>query len=352
MSRTLLFGLILGFALVVVIGSFPFSGGHTAHAANDVDLVALDLDTTGNSATNVDTIEACARLSPGDSINIDYVLTGNDYSTGGMFSAITIWEANIFYDSTAMSFTDHTTSGMWPEHNGADIADLSDSTPDSDGEFISAGLMLPPQNGATAAEGVVARLTIKIKGDASPGLYSLKLGGPPGQPRDFENKLLLQDGSVMINIGSVQDAVLAVGQACPEDLPQPTPTGMDDATTPQATPQATPPTTPQTTADSDGDGLSDSEEAVLGTDPRNPDSDGDGVSDGDEVAAGTDPLDDTSLTPNGGPNTGVGSQAADGDDDGPPWVTIIIVGAAIVVAVGSGAAAIAYRRVWRRRTPL
>ncbi|MEX0707143.1 MAG: FG-GAP-like repeat-containing protein [Woeseia sp.] len=42
--------------------------------------------------------------------------------------------------------------------------------------------------------------------------------------------------------------------------------------------------------DSDGDGLTDDEEAALGTDPSNPDTDGGGVSDGDEVAIGTDPL--------------------------------------------------------------
>src|SRR4051794_24879513 len=43
--------------------------------------------------------------------------------------------------------------------------------------------------------------------------------------------------------------------------------------------------------DADGDGLSDEEEADLGTDPADADSDGDGVSDGAEVDAGTDPLD-------------------------------------------------------------
>ncbi|MFO7661730.1 MAG: hypothetical protein R6X18_03965, partial [Chloroflexota bacterium] len=42
--------------------------------------------------------------------------------------------------------------------------------------------------------------------------------------------------------------------------------------------------------DSDGDGLSNAQEAVLGTDPNNPDTDGDGVSDGDEVLIyGTNP---------------------------------------------------------------
>lgn len=51
------------------------------------------------------------------------------------------------------------------------------------------------------------------------------------------------------------------------------------------------------TADSDGDGLSDGAEvglgagAATGTDPTLADSDGDGVSDGDEISAGTNPLD-------------------------------------------------------------
>ncbi|NNC88731.1 MAG: hypothetical protein HKN82_09775, partial [Akkermansiaceae bacterium] len=49
--------------------------------------------------------------------------------------------------------------------------------------------------------------------------------------------------------------------------------------------------------DSDGDGLLDGEEVnVTGTDPLNPDSDGDGCDDGSEVAAGTDPLDATDCT--------------------------------------------------------
>lgn len=43
-------------------------------------------------------------------------------------------------------------------------------------------------------------------------------------------------------------------------------------------------------ADTDGDGLSDADEAVLGTDPLVADTDAGGVDDGTEVAAGTDPL--------------------------------------------------------------
>ena len=47
--------------------------------------------------------------------------------------------------------------------------------------------------------------------------------------------------------------------------------------------------------DSDGDGLTDFEEAALGTLPDNPDTDGDGLLDGEEVHTyGTDPLDEDS----------------------------------------------------------
>jgi len=43
--------------------------------------------------------------------------------------------------------------------------------------------------------------------------------------------------------------------------------------------------------DGDDDGLSDSEEIDLGTDPSEPDTDGDGLMDGEEVEMGSDPLD-------------------------------------------------------------
>lgn len=46
----------------------------------------------------------------------------------------------------------------------------------------------------------------------------------------------------------------------------------------------------QTPMDPDGDGLSNDDEAVLGTNPYSSDTDGDGLTDGGEVRAGTDPL--------------------------------------------------------------
>lgn len=57
------------------------------------------------------------------------------------------------------------------------------------------------------------------------------------------------------------------------------------------------------TGDPDGDGLNNTSEFELGTDPNEADTDGDGFNDGDEVAAGTDPNDASSFPETGGEDT-------------------------------------------------
>jgi|AntRauTorckE6833_2_1112554.scaffolds.fasta_scaffold08687_2 hypothetical protein len=66
--------------------------------------------------------------------------------------------------------------------------------------------------------------------------------------------------------------------------------------------------------DTDGDGLSDWEESLWGTDINNPDSDGDGTSDGDEVAQNRDPLTPGPDDSTGIPTTSTSSEAAQSPD--------------------------------------
>ena len=67
--------------------------------------------------------------------------------------------------------------------------------------------------------------------------------------------------------------------------------------------------------DTDGDGLGDADEALRGTDPRQPDTDGDGLPDGFEVRHGLDPLDprDGLTDPDGDGLTNVDEQEAGTD---------------------------------------
>ena len=64
--------------------------------------------------------------------------------------------------------------------------------------------------------------------------------------------------------------------------------------------------------DTDGDGLTDAEEADLGTDPDNVDSDGDGLSDYDEVNGNSDPL----VVDTDGDGYDDGDEVAEGTDPG------------------------------------
>lgn len=59
--------------------------------------------------------------------------------------------------------------------------------------------------------------------------------------------------------------------------------------------------------DLDGDGITNTDEGTIGTDPTNPDTDGDGVNDGTEVNNGSDPLDPCS------PNLNAANCDSDGD---------------------------------------
>lgn len=71
----------------------------------------------------------------------------------------------------------------------------------------------------------------------------------------------------------------------------------------------------RTFADADDDGLTDEEEALLGTLPQNPDSDGDGLLDGFEVRYGFDPLTggEGPLDPDGDTVTNLDEQRLGGD---------------------------------------
>ena len=94
--------------------------------------------------------------------------------------------------------------------------------------------------------------------------------------------------------------------------------------TEESTPTEDAPSEPDTPSpddiDSDSDGLTDTEEEDLGTDPGNPDSDNDGLNDSDEVRNGTDPndsdSDDDGLTDRDEDIIGTDPNNADSDNDG------------------------------------
>lgn len=76
-------------------------------------------------------------------------------------------------------------------------------------------------------------------------------------------------------------------------------------------------------ADPDDDGLTNDEEAALGTDPENADSDGDGVPDGDEIDDGTNPTYGYSHIYTGGYNVGYCESPFEDSATGPTGLTTL-----------------------------
>jgi uncharacterized delta-60 repeat protein len=134
--------------------------------------------------------------------------------------------------------------------------------------------------------------------------------------------------------------------------PPPTTTTVPPTTTTTTVPPTTTPATTTTTTapapDSDGDGLVDSEEDALGTDPADPDTDGDGFTDGREVGElGSDPLDPDD--PGGGTIRQALTSTEETSNDGSSFPTGGLIATVAGLAAAAGLALTgAGQRLWGR----
>ncbi len=143
-------------------------------------------------------------------------------------------------------------------------------------------------------DGIEAGVTTPLDGGTSDGSEAVPFSGtdPAGFVGDADPSTTTDPANPDTDGGTVPDGTEdANGNGAVDDGETDPTVGSDDVPTED---------------DSDNDGLTDDEEAILGTDPNDPDSDNDGIEDGDEVAGGDDPA---AYEP------GVDSDPLDGDTD-------------------------------------
>lgn len=213
----------------------------------NVDVVAIDLDTTGNAPQTLGTTDGCRDgLTVGQTFDIDVVVKGVNVADG--ISGIA---ANIVYDEAIMKVN---ARGVGADHmfmqappTGSYFDAFSDALPDTDGDYRHDAAEI----GGTAesGDGVIIRLTVEIVGagvstldltdsvevDGNPNVLDFTNGGAPLVP--------LQVGDAEIHSDTSTCAAATASPtpgptASPEPteiptntpIPSPTPTGAATAT--------------------------------------------------------------------------------------------------------------------------
>jgi hypothetical protein len=221
----------------------------------NVDVVAIDLDATGNAPQALGATDGCRDgLTVGQIFDIDVVVKGVNVADG--ISGI---GANIVYDEAIMKVN---ARGAGPVHmfmqaapTGSFFDAFSDAVPDTDGDYRHDAAEI----GGTAesGDGVIIRLTIEVVGagvstldltdsveaDGNPNVLDFTNGGAPLVPLQVGDAEIHSDASTC---AAATPSPTPGPTASPQPteiptnspIPSPTPTGAATAT-PTKAPTAT-----------------------------------------------------------------------------------------------------------------
>ena len=300
-----------------LLGVVVLSTGHAQEAVT----VAIDTDPAGNAATAVGATQNCARISSGQTLDVDVTadsipkwqdLNGDGTPNMGDSGGLLGFQFILLYDPEVLQVT-AVNPQMLIAANGVTPVQLGDTPPDRDGRFqlgFSDFGTTKPEDGA----GVLARITLTAVGN---GQTTLNLNQPAVADAGNHSYPL-----------TIKNAAVAVGQSC---TPPPPPTPGASDSTPGARPSATPGGSPD---GSTGSGTS------VPTTRGTPGQDATST-----AVAGT-------ATPGGpganGENGSGGPGASGGDGSSGPstlgWVALGLVGSAAAITLGVGG-----WLTWRRR---
>ena len=204
-------------ALVILLAAFALSLPGTTSAATTE--VGIDVDTTGNTATSLSTLERCRSVTAGSQFTIDIYVDEIQAGTDlGGFN----YEIN--FDATRVSINsqDHAMLLSSAAGSGAPF-DLGDSTPDTTSpHLVGAADFGTAEPGP--ARGVLGRYTIDVAPGAANGLFTLTLTNVAISDGTGGNVTIngIKDGTFV-----PQHGLIAVGQPCPVDAAELTLTKTD-----------------------------------------------------------------------------------------------------------------------------
>lgn len=213
-----------------------------AQTESSIQLIAMDADPAGNTATSLGHLDPCVRTVPGSDVAVDLVVDSvpDDRPFLG-------FQVEVSYDADLLTVTDFDTGYLLGANGVFEPFDaLSDPLPDRDGAFtiIVADLAsVPPDENMESGEGVLSRVTFSAKKNGM-SLVAPGFDVPDVYPA------LVDGANEVIEVRTIAGIRVAIGEDCPPGLTEIEPTELPSlpslaaTSTPTPTPDPSPSPTP------------------------------------------------------------------------------------------------------------
>lgn len=231
-----------GAALIIAALALTLAGDSAQAAApGNIDVVAVDLNTTGNTASSIGTVEGCREgLTVGQIFDIDVYVIGVNVADG-----ISGASFNLVYDPAVMRINarDSGANMMYRQAvavpPGAYFDAFSDPMPDTDGDYRHDAAEIG--GAAESGDGVIGRFTVEI---LSAGVSTIDL--TDNIEFDDPNVLRFGDGAPLVPLQVGDAEIHSDASTCAAATPSPTP-GPTLSPAPTLVPTASPNPSPTPT---------------------------------------------------------------------------------------------------------
>ncbi len=238
-----LWGSSLAMLIAATASVQPIERTNASDDGNTPNVMSIDMDTTGNTATALGPLDQCASVEPGGVVTIDVTLEGMpvwvDDEPMGLIAPPDTGGLTAF--GYTFEFPDGFSVAASPEHDliigsnvGSVIFNASQPTPDHESPWLTAVLDIGAVN-PEGGDGVLTRMAIAVSPHMAVGQYALSVSSNGIGVSDFNFYL-----PHVTNIANI-----AVGQEC-ASLVTPPPSGTP---TPRPTPTPAIPPLPSPSAE-------------------------------------------------------------------------------------------------------
>ena len=220
--RTLPVSLLL---LVVLVASMV-QGRHSA--AQTPTALGVDVETAGNTATSIASIQECTAVDVGDTFPVDIYVSDVE--------ELSVFELYFGFNGAVVEVVDHDLRQFLASASSSQVFIEADRVPNSSGRhFLGAADSRATETGA----GVLVRLTLTAKAAGQSPAAILPIYVWPQLTSADGEPIGDTDGNKVFD-GLLHEAAIAVGEPCPQ--PPPTPPSASPAPPPSET---SPPGTPE-----------------------------------------------------------------------------------------------------------